>query len=93
MLVLELKLMSPPYTAVMEWAATMRDEVLKVAWPEARVPVPSVVEPSLKVTVPVGVPVPGATGLNVTVKVMDWPDTEGLAEEDNAVELLARLTV
>ena len=39
------------------------------------VPVPRVVEPSLKVTVPVGVPAPELT---VAVKVTAWPKTEGL---------------
>src|SRR5437870_7339215 len=38
-----------------------------------------VVAPSVKLTVPpVGVAVPGATGLTVAVKVTLWPNTEGL---------------
>ena len=41
---------------------------------------PSVVAPSLKVTVPVGVPAPGACD-TVAVKVTDWPKADGLAEE------------
>ena len=32
-----------------------------------------VVAPSLKVTLPVGVPVAGETGLTVAVNVTDWP--------------------
>jgi hypothetical protein len=39
------------------------------------------VEPSLKVTVLVGVPEPGATAVTVAVKVTAWPKTEGLTEE------------
>ena len=45
------------------------------------VPVPMVVPLSLNVTVPVGVPAPGATGATVAVKVTDWPDLEGLVDE------------
>ena len=39
-----------------------------------------VVAPSLKVTVPVGVPEPGAFALTVAVNVTDWPNTDGLTE-------------
>jgi hypothetical protein len=54
--VLALKLESPPYAAVMEWVPTVRIEIVKEAIPLAfRVPLPSVVAPSRKVTVPVGV--------------------------------------
>ena len=56
--------------------------VTNVAWPEAfRVPVPRVLGPSLKVTVPVGVPAPLVLAFTVAVKVTGCPDTEGLAEE------------
>src|SRR6266516_4835510 len=47
----------------------------------------------VKVTVPVGVPAPGATALTVAVKVTIWPDTDGLTEEVTVVVLLALLTV
>src|ERR1051326_6871402 len=70
----------------MEWEETLRPLVLKVAEPELNVPVPRVVAPSLKVTVPVGVPLPGAVAVTVAVNVTDWPETEGLAEEARAVE-------
>jgi hypothetical protein len=67
---------------VIEWLPTERDEVENVAIPEMfNVPLPRVVEPSLKVTVPVGVPEPGAFAVTVAVKVIDWPKTEGLAED------------
>ena len=39
------------------------------------------VEPSSKVTVPVGVPLPGDTATIVAVKVTAWPETEGFADE------------
>ena len=46
--------------------------VENVATPEPlSVPVPSVVEPSLNVTVPVGVPVPGAIATIVAIKLID----------------------
>ena len=43
----------------------------------------------LNCTVPVGVPVPGATALTVAVKLTDWPNTEGLTEEATVVVVLA----
>jgi hypothetical protein len=59
--------------------------VLNVATPEPfRVPVPRFVPPSIKVTVPVGVPpVPVTVAVNVT----DWPAVEGFREELRAVLL------
>ena len=57
--------------AVIECAATLRALVEKVAWPELKFPVPRMVAPSLKVTVPVRVPTPGATAATVAVKVTD----------------------
>src|SRR5438034_159046 len=60
--------------------------VTNVAWPEAfRVPVPSMLEPSLKVTVPVGVPAPLVFAFTVAVKVTGCPDTDGLIEETTPV--------
>jgi hypothetical protein len=66
--VLALKLESPPYAAVMECGPTVSIEIVKVAIPLFRAPVPSVVVPSRKVTEPVGVPLlPGVTvAVNVT---------------------------
>jgi hypothetical protein len=58
--------------------------VAKVALPEARVPVPRVVEPSVKVTVPVGVVVPEA-GVTVAVKVMLVPLTAEVADTETLV--------
>src|SRR5436190_15322611 len=52
------------------------------AWPEpSRVPVPRMLGPSLKVTVPVGVPAPALRAFTVAVKVTDCPDTDWLCEE------------
>src|SRR5438093_9233709 len=73
--VLPTKLPSPPYSAVMLWFPSASDDVVKVAWPDAfSVPVPSVVAPSLNVTVPVGTPPAEVT---VAVNVTDPPGTEG----------------
>ena len=52
-------------------------EVTNEALPLTSVTVASTVAPSLKVTVPVGTPVPGATGLTTAVNVTAWPITEG----------------
>ena len=51
------------------------------------------VTPSLKTTLPVGVPVPGEVAVTVAVKVTDWPNTDGLSAEATVVALLALLTV
>jgi hypothetical protein len=64
------KLLSPAYAAVMLWLPTTKEDVLRVAAPELIVAVPSVVAPSLNVTVPVGVSAEGAAGLTVAVKLI-----------------------
>ncbi len=51
------------------------------------VPWPMLVDPSKKITEPVGLP--GPFPLTVAVKVTTWPDTEGLAEETTTVLVLA----
>src|SRR2546429_8941009 len=56
-------------------------------------PVPRVLDPSLKVTVPVGVPAPGLFAVTVAVKVTDCPDTDGLADELTHVVVPAFVTV
>ncbi len=64
-----------------------------MAWPEARVLVASEVAPSLKVTVPLGVPLAGGTALTVAVKATDCPNTDGLVPETSAVVVLILLTI
>jgi hypothetical protein len=44
-------------------------------------------------TVPLGVPAPETAALTVAVKVTDWPDIDGLAEELTTVAVVALLTV
>src|SRR5437879_640389 len=43
--------------------------------------------------VPVGMPAPGGVALTAAVKVMLWPNSDGLAEELRARLVLAALTV
>ena len=74
----------------MVWLPTERDDVLKVAGTQRvpqvpeRVPVPIVVAPSLKVMVPVALPVPPFHE-TCAVKVTDWPKTEGFVPEATEV--------
>ena len=61
-----------------------------VATPLTRATAEPNLEPSmLNCTVPAGVPLPGAPAATVTVKLIDWFRTEGLAEEviDGVAEL------
>ena len=55
----------------MLWLPEDSDDVVNDAEPPLRVPVPRVVAPSLKVTVPLGEPAPGETGATMAVKVTD----------------------
>jgi hypothetical protein len=63
-------------------------DVLYVAVPPLRVPVPSVVLPSLNVTVPVA-----AEGVTVAVNVTDTPYADGFADDATPVVVDALLTV
>jgi hypothetical protein len=65
----------------------VRAEAWKAAVPLASVPVPSVVDPSRNVTVPVGAP---DDALTVAVRVIACPINDGFAEDVTAV-LLADL--
>ena len=55
--------------------------------------VPSEVDPSWKVTVPVGEPAPGATGATTTEKVTPCPNTLGFAEEIEVIVVAPLFTV
>ena len=83
----------PEYTAVIECAPWINAVVEIVAFPLTSVAVPTVVAPFFNVTVPVGVPLPGATVTTVIVKVTDLPSVDGFSEEVSLVELDALLTV
>ena len=60
---------------------------MKTALPPLSATVVRAVDPSMKVTVPVGVPVMGATPLTVAVKVRAAPYTDGLFEETTLMVL------
>ena len=69
---------------------TLEDIVLNVAVPAVRIALPRVVVPSRKkVTEPVGVPVPGATGETVAVRIKGCPSTDGLGDETTVVVVFA----
>src|ERR1700737_5031634 len=55
--------------------------------------VPSTAAPSLNVSVPAGVPDPGATTPTVAVNFTSCPDTEGFTDETTVVLVAALLTV
>ncbi len=63
-------------------------EMLNVAFPPLIAPVPSVVLPSLNVTVPVA-----AKGVTVAVNVTVEPYAEGFADEARVIVVLAGSTV
>jgi|SRR6266404_4715244 len=74
------------------------EEVVQVAvsgvpWLSVWVPQPEmVVPPTLKLTVPVGMPDPLPVTLTVAVKVTDWPNTDVPAEDVTAVLVEAWFT-
>ncbi len=74
----------------MLWSPTLKPVVVYEATPPESVPGPKVAGPSLKVTVPVGVPPDDDT---VAVNVTDCPTVLGLAEDETLVVLPALLTV
>ena len=75
------------------WVAIESVEVVNVALPAlSSVPGPSMVEPSMNVTEPPGIPVPGDVAVTFAVNVTDWPKTDGLTEVVTVVVVLAGLT-
>jgi hypothetical protein len=64
----------------------------KVATPLDNETVLSVVDPSLKTTLPVGVPPPGDDAPTVARKVTVCPKLEGFGDAVNAVDVEARFT-
>jgi hypothetical protein len=82
---------SPPKIAVIEWLPAASALVLNVAWPlPLSEPVPSIVAPSIKVTVPVGVMI---RPLTLAVNVTDWPNALGLSEDITDVVVGSTLTI
>ena len=88
------KFAPPPYTAVIEWLPLFKFEIERVACPDAfKVLEPSDLLPSLKVTGPVGIAVPGALATTVAVKVTSWPLFDGLSDEVTVVVVASLFTV
>ena len=74
----------------MAWPPAAAKLVVNVALPPApTATVPRITLPSLNVTVPVGVPAPGATAATVAVKVTAWPVTAGLTDDARATVVAA----
>jgi hypothetical protein len=78
---------------LIECVPTVSDDVVKLAVPLESVTVPRTVEPSLKVTVPVGTPLPGDTEVIVAVMATAQPDAEGFIEELTELVVAACFTV
>jgi hypothetical protein len=77
-------LVFPPYSAVILCEPFFREDVLKLACPDAfSVAVPSVLPASLKATVPVGIPPDDE--ITCAVNVTAWPTNDGLSEELSVV--------
>ena len=67
------------------------DEVVSVAWPPLSATVPSVREPSVNVTLPVGVGAPCRAD-TVAVNVTAWPEPDGFEDDESRVEVAMRRT-
>lgn len=75
----------------MEWVPTESALVVRLAMLALTAALPRVVEPSLKVMLPVACPPYG--GVIVAVKITDWPNPEGLTLEETASAELDLLIV
>jgi hypothetical protein len=78
--------------AVTELDPRLRAFVATVALPPIRGALSVEPQPKMKVTAPVGVPAPGATGLTVAVRVTSSPTVEGSGEEVTVVTVGAETT-
>jgi hypothetical protein len=77
---------------VIDWLPDAR-VVVKLAPKPLKAALPRVTPLSRKVTVPNGVPVPGAAARTVAVKVTGWPATDAFTEDVTVVRLPLGLTV
>src|SRR5262245_39976608 len=78
----------------MAWPPAAAKLVVNVATPPGpTATVPRITSPSVKVTVPVGVPAPGATAATVAVKVTAGPVAAGLTDDPSVTVVAAGLTV
>jgi len=72
----------------MEWEPAAKPEVEKVAIPPLNAPLPKVIAPSKKVTVPLAV-----AGETVAVKVTDCPGVDGLRLDARPIVVLVLVEV
>jgi hypothetical protein len=77
---------------VIVWLARDNVAIDKLAAPLESETVPIVLEPSLKTTLPVGVPPPGANAVTVALKVTAWPKFEGFGVAVSADDVDAGCT-
>src|SRR5262245_5446181 len=78
----------------MAWPPAAAKLVVSLAVLPAPTPtVPRTTSPSRNVTVPVGVPAPGATADTVAVKITAWPVAAGLTDDPRTIVVDAGLTV
>ena len=93
--VLPLKLESPPYVPVIEYGPGLGKAMLQEPAPTVSVAIQVFVPPSETVTLPVIVvgatAAPGALAATVTVKVADWPVTEGSGLSEEIVVVVSAL--
>ena len=73
----------------MFWVEPVARTWVQLAMPLLRFwAVPSTVVPSMKVTVPVGIALPGEVAVTAAVRVTSWPATGALGEALRAVEVV-----
>jgi len=76
------------------WLPTVNEVTVTVALPVlSSVAAPTTVPPSLKVTVPLGVPDPPPEAATIAVRVTAWPKTLGLGLWSRPVDVELLLTV
>lgn len=78
---------------MMECRPEVRAEIVKDACPLTRLAVPRLVSPSRNVTVPVGMPDPGAVALTVAVAITGWPKIPGFGDAFTATVGTSRFTI
>jgi hypothetical protein len=92
--VLEVKIASPLYSAVMVCVPTDKDDQIKGALPlDKTTALPMLIPSTLNCTDPVGVPDPGGTALTVALNVTICPTTDGLGNAVRVVVVSASFTV
>jgi hypothetical protein len=87
-----LKLVEPEYCALTMWSPLVENDAEKLAVPATTGTVVAAPPSTLKATVPVGVPAPGAKTLIEAVYVTPSPIIDGFDEDDNETKILALLT-